>query len=1619
MSTIHTILGTDYIKDSRADINNNFNNLNTDKLESSQVLTRINTDVYVPTSDYHPATKKYVDDQLAGENLWDRTGTTLVPHNSGDSVSLSTGYLTTYGLTVLSQSGVAKFSAGVISGGATTSDLTEGTNQYFTNSRAIGSLLSGYTSTSGAISASDSVLSAIQKLGYDKHIPVTVVTTNGLGLSGQDISIGLSSTSTNGALSSTDWNTFNNKQPAGTYSTDIHSNITALNAVSGSNTGDESQSTIKTKLGAASSIADGYLISTDWSTFNSKQSALTFGIANTNAIKIDSASVTNGEYAKFTANGLESRSTSEVLSDIGGQASLGFTPENVTNKVTSLSGSSTDTQYPSAKLVYDQLAGKQPTGNYITLTSLSSSATGLTYTNTTGVFSLTSGYVIPTTTEQTNWGTAYTNTHTHSNKSTLDNIQEALTTTLKGNYDTAYSNRITSLTTTGSSGAATLSSNTLNIPTYTLAGLGGQPALNGTGFVKASGTTISYDNSTYLTAETDPLSLHLDQTTPQSIINGKPSFSDGITFGTNPTVGSFLEGKTYYDTDWKTLSANIDTDVNLQIGQEELRRVYNNTASTISNGKAVYTTGTYTSAFPYVATVDLAIANDVDKANVLGITTQDIAPNSYGFITVRGHINNLDTTDFVDGDVLYLSDVTAGDLTSSKPSAPNLVVRVGRCIYSHATLGTLNVRLKPLTRVEDLSDVRMTSITDGQTIVREGSVWVNKGLGQVSAGAGVNIYLDNTATIDSYGGLLRVPDSVEAEQTNTVTFTGTAGTKFIKGYLYNQAEGRTKWDGGTWKFNTYAFVNDADKVSEIISAVYMVQDFGGYPASTITITGTGTSRTATVTGSTPFVAGDYNADQILTSYIQAPVGTFKVSGYTSSSVATITTPSGYTNESGVAFSIHRYKFQATTGEINQLTTPILYATTTVQPEYILPTVNTTLAVRIYGKTTSTKANVTVNYTQNGTSHYSYIETPFVVRHDDLAGLNLTGTNYHHLTTAEYTVATRTATGSLNGLLSSTDWTAFNGKQPQLNGTGFVKTSGTTISYDNSTYLTANQSITLSGAVTGSGTTSISTTLADNTVSAGKMQGASSTKLANGSAGNLLKSLGDGTFGWDTSTYLTSLSGAVLTDQSIPQTIGATGARLTKLWATDITVTNAINGSVTGNAGTVTNGIYTTSDATALAANTANKDKYLHTNASTGALEWSSVAGGGLTVGTTAIASGTTTKVLYDNAGTLGEYTVSGSGNVAMTTSPVFTTPSLGVATATTINNLKIGTGNTTNTSMYNVAIGDSVMQLSQSGGGWNTGVGKFALYINTSGEENTAIGANSLLTNSTGNYNTAIGAISLSDTVGSNNIGLGYFAGRYETGSNAFYVDSRDRTNTAGDKAGAILYGVMSDTPSSQTLTTNSAFTATYGMNIPTGQTYKINNVALTYSDVGALASNGTAAKATVLETTRAIYGNNFDGSAALTQVIASTYGGTGNGFTKFTGPSTAEKTFTLPDANTTLCGIATVQTLTNKRITQRVITTTDDSTAVIDVDVTDVYELSAVANATTFSTTGTPTDGQKLIIRFKDAGVAKGLTWDAIFSVVGVTLPTTTVVSKWHYVGAIYNTAATKWHVMAVGVEA
>lgn len=68
---------------------------------------------------------------------------------------------------------------------------------------------------------------------------------------------------------------------------------------------------------------------------------------------------------------------------------------------------------------------------------------------------------------------------------------------------------------------------------------------------------------------------------------------------------------------------------------------------------------------------------------------------------------------------------------------------------------------------------------------------------------------------------------------------------------------------------------------------------------------------------------------------------------------------------------------------------------------------------------------------------------------------------------------------------------------------------------------------------------------------------------------------------------------------------------------------------------------------------------------------------------------------------------------------------------------------------------------------------------------------------------------------------------------------------------------------------------------------------------IGNLTGNSSSADS--LKTSRSIYGNLFNGTQDLTQIIGAQFGGTGNGFTQFSGPTTTTKTFTLPNSSATI----------------------------------------------------------------------------------------------------------------------
>lgn len=184
-------------------------------------------------------------------------------------------------------------------------------------------------------------------------------------------------------------------------------------------------------------------------------------------------------------------------------------------------------------------------------------------------------------------------------------------------------------------------------------------------------------------------------------------------------------------------------------------------------------------------------------------------------------------------------------------------------------------------------------------------------------------------------------------------------------------------------------------------------------------------------------------------------------------------------------------------------------------------------------------------------------------------------------------------------------------------------------------------------------------------------------------------------------------------------------------------------------------------------------------------------------------------------------------------------------------------GFTNSSPSFNTALGVNSLGAVTSGG-LNTSIGYNTLNNITTGSNNTVVGFGSLFSNITGSNNTVIGTLAGGSSLGSNGLYLGNAAGYYETGDNAFYVNVFDQGNTVADKTNSLMYGKFNTTPSSQTLIINAAVTATYGINLPTGQTYKINGVPLnlpayTPENIANKALDLTIVNNTLYPTTKAV----------------------------------------------------------------------------------------------------------------------------------------------------------------------
>jgi hypothetical protein len=220
--------------------------------------------------------------------------------------------------------------------------------------------------------------------------------------------------------------------------------------------------------------------------------------------------------------------------------------------------------------------------------------------------------------------------------------------------------------------------------------------------------------------------------------------SNNLNF-TPTTAPSYLEGRVWYDSTEKALAFYNDSSaLAVHAGQDLIVKVINNTGSTIPNGSPVYVTGTSSGqTYPNVA---LARADVAATSSVIGLTNGAIANGAFGYVTSQGTIDNVNTSTYTVGQVLYLSPYSAGQLMNTVPPT-GITVQVGVVTYVDTSAGHIYVKQTiPLSLVSSFS-----AGTTGFTPSTATSGAITLGGTLVIANGGTNGTVAPTAGAVAYG----------------------------------------------------------------------------------------------------------------------------------------------------------------------------------------------------------------------------------------------------------------------------------------------------------------------------------------------------------------------------------------------------------------------------------------------------------------------------------------------------------------------------------------------------------------------------------------------------------------------------------------------------------------------------------------------------------------------------------------------------------------------------------------------------------------------------------------------------------------------------------------------------
>jgi hypothetical protein len=183
------------------------------------------------------------------------------------------------------------------------------------------------------------------------------------------------------------------------------------------------------------------------------------------------------------------------------------------------------------------------------------------------------------------------------------------------------------------------------------------------------------------------------------------------------------ERRLQWNADDGTLDMGLFNGVVLQIGQETHFYVKNTSGATITDGSSVMATGAV-GASGKITCAPAVADGTISGEYMLGVATQDIANNAFGYVTSFGLVRGINTSGapygetWVDGDLLYFSPTIVGGLTKVAPDAPKLRAPVAIVINAASGgSGSIFVRMKTGEDLGHLNDVYAPTPAAGNVLI--------------------------------------------------------------------------------------------------------------------------------------------------------------------------------------------------------------------------------------------------------------------------------------------------------------------------------------------------------------------------------------------------------------------------------------------------------------------------------------------------------------------------------------------------------------------------------------------------------------------------------------------------------------------------------------------------------------------------------------------------------------------------------------------------------------------------------------------------------------------------------------------------------------------------------------